>query len=88
MSFQNKTYAFKTIVSKDTREIDTSEIYLDYRALCALEDLKLLSNVRFSNFISTLDMLGLINARNKSRGRYRLTRLLRQTCQRKELRVC
>jgi cell division control protein 6 len=64
------------IVSEGMREMDTNEVYLNYRALCEERDLKPLTKVRVSNFISELDMLGLITARKVSRGRYGLTRLI------------
>ncbi|MGA7075602.1 MAG: orc1/cdc6 family replication initiation protein [Halobacteriota archaeon] len=64
------------IVSGGMREMDTNEVYLNYRALCEARELKPLTKVRVSNFISELDMLGLITARKVSRGRYGLTRLI------------
>jgi cell division control protein 6 len=64
------------IVSGGMKEMDTNEVYLNYHKLCEERDIKPLTKVRVSNFISELDMLGLITARKVSRGRYGLTRLI------------
>ena len=68
--------ALLAIVSEDMREMDTNEVYLNYRTLCETRGMKPLTKVRISNFISELDMLGLITARKVSRGRYGQTRLI------------
>ena len=68
--------ALLAIVSEDMREMDTNEVYLNYRTLCEARGMKPLTKVRISNFISELDMLGLITARKVSRGRYGQTRLI------------
>lgn len=64
------------IVSGGMKEMDTNEVYLNYRKLCEERGIKPLTKVRVSSFISELDMLGLITARKVSRGRYGLTRLI------------
>jgi cell division control protein 6 len=58
------------IVSSGKKEIDTNEVYLNYQNLCERVEDKPLTKVRISNFISKLDMLGLIFAREVYRGRY------------------
>lgn len=65
-----------SIVSSGKKEIDTNEVYLNYRNLCESMEDKPLTKVRISNFISELDMLGLIFARKVYRGRYGHTRLI------------
>jgi len=65
------------IVSSDARELDTDRIYIDYREVVKRLDLDTLSKIRVSILISELDMLGLIDARVMSRGRYGRVRLVR-----------
>lgn len=64
------------IVSSGKKEIDTNEVYVSYRKLCDSMEDKPLTKVRISNFISELDMLGLIFARKVYRGRYGHTRII------------
>ena len=64
------------IVSSGKKEIDTNEVYVNYRKLCESMEDKPLTKVRISNFISELDMLGLIFAREVYRGRYGHTRII------------
>ena len=64
------------IVSSGKKEIETNEVYVNYRKLCESMNDKPLTKVRISNFISELDMLGLIFAREVYRGRYGHTRII------------
>jgi cell division control protein 6 len=64
------------IVSSGKNEIDTSEVYVNYRTLCEEMEDRPLRKVRISNFISELDMLGLIFALKVSRGRHGITRII------------
>ncbi len=47
------------IVSENMKETDTNTVYMSYKDLCETRELKQLTKVRVSNFISELDMLGL-----------------------------
>ena len=58
------------ILSSDVRELDTDKIYTDYKEVAKRLDLGTLSKIRVSILISELDMLGLIDAKVESRGRY------------------
>jgi cell division control protein 6 len=64
------------IVSSGKKEIDTNKVYVNYPKLCESTEDKLLTKVRISNFISELDMLGLIFAKEVYRGWYGHTRLI------------
>jgi cell division control protein 6 len=46
------------IVLRGKKEIDTNEVYVNYRKLCESMEDKPLTKVRISNFISELDILG------------------------------
>ncbi|RLF24505.1 MAG: cell division control protein Cdc6 [Thermoprotei archaeon] len=59
------------------REITTGEIYNLYKELCKALGLDPLTQRRVSDLISELDMLGILNARVISRGRYGRTRRIR-----------
>ena len=54
--------------------ITTGEIYSVYKDLCQEEKYNSLTQRRISDFISELDMLGIINARIVSKGRQGQTR--------------
>jgi len=56
------------------RKISTGEAYKIYLAFCAQEGSRALSQRRFSDMISYLDLYGLVNARMVSKGRYGNTR--------------
>ncbi len=64
------------IVSEGIKETDTNTVYMGYKGLCDKRELKPLTKVRVSNFISELDMLGLITTRKVYRGRYGHTRTI------------
>ncbi|MGZ4849034.1 MAG: Cdc6/Cdc18 family protein [Halobacteriota archaeon] len=64
------------ITSSGAKEIGTNEIYTHYKTMCDAEGQKPLSKVRVSAFISELDMLGLISAKQQYKGRYGRIRLV------------
>jgi len=56
------------------RKTSTGETYDLYREICQREDTRPLTQRRFSDMISFLDLYGLVNARVVSKGRYGNTR--------------
>jgi len=54
--------------------ISTGEVYNVYRDLCKLSASEVLTQRRISDIISELDMLGIVNARVVSKGRYGRTK--------------
>ena len=64
------------IVFKGVEKTETNMVYADYKKLCESKGLKPLTKVRISNFISELDMLGLINTKEIYKGRYGHTRII------------
>ncbi len=61
-------------LTKGAKKLSTGQVYDTYRALCDQEDIRALTQRRFSDMISFLDLYGLINARVISKGRYGKTR--------------
>jgi cell division control protein 6 len=55
-------------------DIQTGDIFNEYGKICATRGLKLLTQRRVSDLIAELDMLGIINTRVVSKGRYGRTR--------------
>ena len=62
------------LLGKSNRKIITGQAYEAYLRLCDLESMRPLTQRRFSDIISSLDLYGLINARIMSMGRYGSTR--------------
>ena len=62
------------LLSKTSKRITTGEAYDRYTSLCDLEQVRPLTQRRFSDIIGSLDLYGLINGRLISRGRYGQTR--------------
>lgn len=56
------------------RKIITGDVYNVYRALCRQANLDILTQRRISDLINELDMMGIINARIISKGRYGRTK--------------
>ncbi len=54
----------------------TGEVYAHYRSLCMRLGIESVTQRRVSDIISELDMMGIINARIVSRGRYGKTRII------------
>jgi len=74
--FQLTLLAIMNLSNKDQR-IFTGEVYENYREMCKKTSTDILTQRRISSIISEFDMLGLINAKNISRGTYGKTREIR-----------
>jgi cell division control protein 6 len=57
--------------------LETGDVFSEYERICKSAGLKILTQRRVSDLISELDMLGIINARAISRGRYGRTKEIR-----------
>lgn len=62
------------LFEKTKQQIFTGEVYELYKKLCLKTDLRPLTQRRISDILGELDMLGIINARVISKGRYGRTR--------------
>jgi len=71
--FQAVLYAI-IATSKDRASYSTGEIYNNYKELCIKIGLRPLTQRRVSDIIAELDMLGLINAKVISKGRFGRTK--------------
>jgi len=58
----------------ETSGMSTGEVYNVYRDLCKLSNSEVLTQRRISDIISELDMLGILNAKVVSKGRYGRTK--------------
>jgi cell division control protein 6 len=67
-------YSIVLLGERDVRKIITGDVYNVYRALCRQSSLDILTQRRVSDLISELDMMGIINARIISKGRYGRTK--------------
>lgn len=67
-------YSILSLCEKETEAIFTGEVYELYKKLCDKTNLRPLTQRRLSDIISELDMLGIINAKVISKGRYGRTR--------------
>lgn len=72
--FQVTLYAIFDVCLKDQKEIFTGDVYEIYKRICSQVGLKPLTQRRVSDIIAELDMLGIINAKVISKGRYGRTR--------------
>ncbi len=72
--FHAVLYAIMSIVSKRDGFIHTGEVYEVYKAVCIQTNLRPLTQRRVSDIIGELDLLGIINAKTISKGRYGRTR--------------
>ncbi|MBW3018499.1 cell division control protein Cdc6, partial [Candidatus Woesearchaeota archaeon] len=72
--FHAVLYATFSIYGKRKDTIHTGEVYDVYRAVCLQTNLRPLTQRRVSDIIGELDMLGIINAKTISKGRYGRTR--------------
>ncbi|MFB6144023.1 MAG: cell division control protein Cdc6, partial [Candidatus Nanohaloarchaea archaeon] len=61
-------------MTQDEDEIATGDVYSEYKELCQELEVSELTQRRVSGLISELDMLGVINAKVISKGRYGRTR--------------
>lgn len=62
------------LISPQRKQISTGEIYEAYKTLCRRSKLNVLTQRRISDILAELDMLGMINAKIISKGRYGRTR--------------
>ncbi len=73
--FQSVLYSILRIDEKENKGmIHTGEVYDIYKDLCGKISLRPLTQRRVSDIIGELDMLGIINAKTISKGRYGRTR--------------
>ncbi len=72
--YQAALFAIYTICSKKKEQVFTGEVYDLYQSICGRVGLRPLTQRRISDIISELDMLGVINAKVISKGRYGRTR--------------
>jgi cell division control protein 6 len=63
-----------SVVRREPKKAITGQVYIIYKTICENEVIKPLSQRRFSDMISFLDLYGLVNARVVSKGRYGYTR--------------
>jgi cell division control protein 6 len=64
-------------LTKNEEKVFTGDVYTEYQNICNKIKMDILTQRRVSSIISEFDMLGLINARNISRGSYGKTREIR-----------
>lgn len=72
--YQTTLYAIYSICADKKNQVFTGEVYELYQAVCNKVGLRPLTQRRISDIISELDMLGIINAKVISKGRYGRTR--------------
>ncbi|MEM4247814.1 MAG: cell division control protein Cdc6, partial [Candidatus Nanoarchaeia archaeon] len=67
-------HATLELLSGTKKKIETGEVFEKYKEICHQTGLVVLTQRRISDLIAELDMLGLINAKVLSKGRYGRTR--------------
>ncbi len=72
--YQAALFAIYTICSKKKEQVFTGEVYELYQSICSRVGLRPLTQRRISDIVGELDMLGVINAKVISKGRYGRTR--------------
>jgi len=72
--FKLALYSMLTVCEKNNHKIFTGEVYESYRDNCARCAVQPLTQRRLSDIIAEFDMLGIINAKTISKGRYGRTR--------------
>ena len=72
--FQATLYAIISFCESKSGALYTGEIYSLYQSFCSRLGLRPLTQRRLSDIVAELDMLGIINARVLSKGRYGRTR--------------
>ncbi len=77
--FQAVIYSVFGVKEKDSKNMFTGEIYEFYKDLCSKINLRPLTQRRVSDVIAELDMLGIVNAKVISKGRYGRTRQISLT---------
>lgn len=71
---QTTLYAIYTVCAQKEKHIFTGEVYEIYQKLCNQTGIRPLTQRRISDIIAEFDMLGIINAKIISKGRYGRTR--------------
>ena len=71
--FQSVLYAI-ILISPQKKQLYTGEIYEIYKNICKKSRFNILTQRRISDILAELDMLGIINAKIISKGRYGRTR--------------
>ncbi|AFK21838.1 ORC1-type DNA replication protein [Pyrococcus sp. ST04] len=79
LPLQSKVLLYAIVLLDENGELpaNTGEVYSVYRELCEHLDLEPLTQRRISDLINELDMLGIINAKVVSKGRYGRTKEIR-----------
>ena len=72
--FQATLYSILISCSKKDKLMLTGEVYEFYKSICLKVGMRPLTQRRISDIIAELDMLGIINAKVISKGRYGRTR--------------
>ena len=72
--FHSVLYSIFLISDKSDGTIHTGEVYELYKSICKKTNVRPLTQRRVSDIIGELDMLGIINAKTISKGRYGRTR--------------
>lgn len=75
--FQATLYPILVLGQQKQKEIFTGDIYELYKEICKKTNLRPLTQRRISDIIAELDMLGIINAKVISKGRFGRTREIR-----------
>ncbi|RLI97257.1 MAG: cell division control protein Cdc6 [Candidatus Aenigmatarchaeota archaeon] len=65
------------LVEGGKKNIETGDVFSVYERICASSGLKVLTQRRVSDLVAELDMLGIINAKVVSKGRYGRTKEIR-----------
>ena len=75
--FQATLYSILLLGEKNKGVIFTGEVYEVYKKICSTSGLRPLTQRRISDILAELDMLGIINAKVISKGRFGRTREIR-----------
>ncbi len=75
--FQLVLYSIFQLLKKNSQKIFTGDIFDYYQNLCKKLNIEILTQRRVSDILAEFDMLGLINAKIISKGRYGRTREIR-----------
>jgi len=84
---QTQLVLFATILLDESRgkKLTTGEVYEVYKKLCSRIDMDVLTQRRVTDLISELDMLGILNVRVVSKGRYGRTKEIALSVPREEI---
>ncbi|MBI3035155.1 ORC1-type DNA replication protein [Candidatus Woesearchaeota archaeon] len=72
--YQLVLYSILSLQPRRNKSIFTGEVYEIYKSLCSRTNTSILTQRRVSDIISEFDMLGMVNAKVISKGRYGRTR--------------